>query len=229
MVDGAPDDDVDGEVDGEVDGDFDDESDGDFDDESEELQAKRPLSSRITRATLIAIAPFALVLAAILVLTLSAVLWVTSPQWGGGTEAGPHRNVGVVPTTSNVAAEATISPVRIEIPQLKAIAPIIKVTTLPGRELDVPQDPAVVGWWKDGARPGAKTGTAILDGHINYKGQSGVLGKIGSLNPGDDVYVYGFGPAGKNKKAAFRLHFKITGVRTYNKQALPYAEIFDQN
>jgi len=204
-------------------------SDDDFDDLDEPVPAERSRRARITRATLITMAPFGLVVLAIAVLTSSALLWVTSPQWGGGDEPGTQRrNVGVVPVTPGAVAAATIAPVRIEIPALKAVAPIINVEVLPGRELDVPQDPMVVGWWKGGARPGARTGTAILDGHINYKGQSGVLGKIGTLNPGDDVYVYGFGPNGKNKKTAFRLHFVITGVRTYNKQALPYAEIFDQ-
>src|SRR5207302_1974700 len=56
----------------------------------DEAPAARSLPFRISRATAIAMAPFALVLAAILVLTTSALLWVTSPQWGGGTEAGPR-------------------------------------------------------------------------------------------------------------------------------------------
>jgi len=81
----------------------------------------------------------------------------------------------------------------------------------------------VVGWWGGGAKPGARQGTAILAGHINYAGVTGELAKIGSLDPGDTVYVYG-----RRAGHEVRLKFLITGVRTYDKTALPYQEIFDQ-
>ena len=80
-----------------------------------------------------------------------------------------------------------------------------------------------MGWWRYGAKPGAAKGTAILDGHINYAGVEGVLSRIGTLNPGDIVYIYGL----DNGKQTV-LTFKITGVRTYDKTALPYKEIFNQ-
>ena len=53
----------------------------------------------------------------------------------------------------------------------------------------------------------------------------GALGRIGDLNPGDIVYIYG---VGRDKKRG-RLRLKITGVRTYSKKALPFAEFFDQS
>ncbi len=65
--------------------------------------------------------------------------------------------------------------------------------------------------------------TAILDGHVNYKGVDGVLARIGSLDPGDTVYITGLHNGKKT-----RVKFTITGVRTYHKTALPYREIFDQ-
>jgi sortase family protein len=115
-----------------------------------------------------------------------------------------------------------VSPHSIEIPKLAARAPIVKVGTR-DRELDIPLDPKIVGWWDGGARPGARTGTAILAGHINFSGVSGVLARIGTLDPGDTVYVTGVHHAKK-----VRLKFRITGVRTYHKTALPYRQIFDQ-
>ena len=39
------------------------------------------------------------------------------------------------------------------------------------RELDIPLNPKIVGWWDGGARPGDRRGTAILAGHINYSGR----------------------------------------------------------
>ncbi len=98
------------------------------------------------------------------------------------------RNVGEVPTKAGVDVPF-VAPNRIVIPAIKAVAPIVKVGTLPGRELEIPLNPKVVGWWKHGAMPGAKRGTAILAGHINYAGVAGTMAKIGTLDPGDAVYV----------------------------------------
>ena len=173
--------------------------------------------------------PFVMVVGAIIVLAVAGIVWVTSPYWNEKVITAAPRNVGVVPvvapTGPAVAPVSYISPYRIEIPKLGAAAPIVNVGVGNNSELDVPLNPKVVGWWKDGAKPGAGKGTAILDGHINYAGVQGVLAQIGTLNPGDQIYVYGFLPG--NKKT--RLTFTITGVRTYNKQRLPYQQIFDQS
>ena len=176
--------------------------------------------------------PFVCVLAAIAAVTASGIDWVTSPFWGHQVIAGPApaRNVGVIPVSpwsGTVLAKPValvLSPNRIEIPALKTEAPILAVGD-DNRELNIPLDPKVAGWWKGGAEPGAATGTAIIAGHINYAGVQGALGRIGELNPGDTVYIYG---VGRDKKQG-RLRLKITGVRTYSKKALPFAEIFDQS
>lgn len=167
--------------------------------------------------------PLLCVLTAIIALAGSALTWVVSPDRGGGHHStAPPRNVGRVPTVAGSLA-AFVSPSGIEIPRLHAKAPIVNVRTLPSGSLEVPLDPKIVGWWNGGAKPGAKKGTAILDGHVNYSGVDGVLSRIGSLNPGDTVYVTGLHNGKKT-----RVKFVITGVRTYHKTALPYKQIFDQ-
>ena len=168
--------------------------------------------------------PFLCVLVAILALAGSALTWVISPNWGGGQHVttAKARNVGRVPTARGALA-AFISPNMIEIPRLDAKAPIVTVSTLPDGSLDVPLNPKTVGWWNGGAKPGAAKGTAILDGHVNYNGVDGVLSRIGALDPGDTVYIDGLHNGKKT-----RVKFKITGVRTYHKTALPYKQIFDQ-
>jgi hypothetical protein len=163
------------------------------------------------------------VLAAIAAIAASGITWVLSPNWGQRAVTAQGRNVGEVPTAPGVLAAAFVSPNMIEIPKLNARSPIVDVYTLPGGELDVPKNPQVVGWWAPGAKPGARTGTAILAGHINYHGVAGSLARIGTLDPGDTVYVDGV----HNGKRT-RVKFAITGVRTYDKKALPYKEIFDQ-
>jgi hypothetical protein len=172
--------------------------------------------------------PFACAIAAVMMVALAAITWVTSPFWGHNPQA-PARNVGVIPTTvptpgrAQVVA-AIVSPSRIEIPKLKANAPIVRVGTTPDGELEVPPDPHAVGWWQYGAKPGAATGTAIFAGHVNYGGVTGSMAQIGRLNPGDEVDVFGK----QNARDRHELKFKVTGVRTYHKTRLPYKQIFDQ-
>jgi hypothetical protein len=170
--------------------------------------------------------PFACLIAAMMLVAVAGMTWVTSPYWGHNPQA-KARNVGVIPTAPPPMASPVaeiVSPNRIEIPKLKANAPIVKVGTTPDGELEVPIDPKKVGWWQYGAKPGAKVGTAILAGHINYAGVTGSMAQIGKLNPGDEVDVYGT----QNASGQHEVRFTVTGVRTYHKTALPYKQIFDQ-
>lgn len=171
--------------------------------------------------------PFACAIAAVMTVALAGITWVSSPEWGRNPVAHA-RNVGHVPTLTALGSPSAvadiISPNRIVIPKIHAQAPIVPVGTTPDGELDVPLDPRTVGWWRYGAKPGATVGTAILAGHINYAGVTGSMAKIGRLNPGDEVYVFGR----QNANAKHEVRFRVTGVRTYHKTHLPYRQIFDQ-
>lgn len=167
--------------------------------------------------------PFACAILTVMVVGFASLTWITSPYWGRNNAPAQSRNVGEVPVARGRLVAALLSPNRIEIPKLKAQAPIVKVSTTPDGELEIPQNPKVVGWWSPGAKPGARKGTAIFAGHINYAGVTGTLADIGTLDPGDEVDV--FGQHGGKKS---EVKFKITGVRTYHKTRLPYKQIFDQ-
>ncbi len=187
----------------------------------EHTKPDEPLPPRPRVSKLTGWVPFALVVCAIMAVAGAGIDWVVTPHGSGVTMAAP-RNVGVVPTNAKAAA-VLVDPNMIEIPRLSAKASVVNVNTLATGELDVPLNPKVVGWWDGGARPGAPTGTAILDGHINYAGVEGVLSKINTLNPGDVVFVDGTYDGQQTQ-----VKFTITGVQTYSKTALPYAQIFDQ-
>jgi len=195
-----------------------------------------PASKRAADARVLAVleytgwVPFACAIAAVMMVALAGITWVTSPYWGHNVQARA-RNVGVIPTTvssppasAQVIAADIVAPNRIVIPKLKANAPIVKVGTTTDGELEVPPNPHTVGWWQYGAKPGATTGTAILAGHVNYAGVSGSMAQIGKLSPGDEVDVFGR----QNADNRHEVKFKVTGVRTYHKTRLPYKQIFDQ-
>jgi hypothetical protein len=195
--------------------------------ESDGTESGAPSLAR--RAALIGGVPFLLVVIAIVLVAGSAITWVTSPNWGKSNAAAPARDIGVVPTNPTSAVPPVtqvvynLDPNRIEIPKLHADAPIQTMGEVK-RELDIPLNPKIVGWWNGGAHPGASTGTAVLAGHINYAGVTGELAKIGTLDPGDHVFVSGF-----REGKLTRLEFVVNAVRTYRKTALPFEEIFNQN
>lgn len=167
--------------------------------------------------------PFAFVVVAVLIASIAGLAWNTSPYYGrNDTVAAASPVVQPVPTATGTSGVA-LAPTRIEIPRLKANAPIVQVATTADRELEIPENPKVVGWWSPGAKPGATVGTAVLAGHINFKGVDGTLAKIGKLRNGDLVDVFG-----KYNASAKKVTFRVTAVRTYHKKALPYHEIFDQ-
>jgi hypothetical protein len=183
--------------------------------------------------------PFACAIASLVAVAFAGITWLTSPYWGHNAQA-KARNVGSIPTRSAPPGTAgrsggrtsgpspvadIVAPNRIEIPKLRANAPIVDVGTTPDGEMEIPTDPAKVGWWQYGAKPGAGEGTAILAGHINFHGVTGSMAEIGKLDPGDEVDVYGK----QNVDQQHLVRFAVTGVRTYHKTALPYRELFDQH
>jgi hypothetical protein len=176
--------------------------------------------------------PFGCAIGVFIMVAVAGLTWTTSPYWGRGNAQAKARDVGVIPTKGGTlkdrpaaaAAAAHLSPNRVEIPRLNEQAQIVKVGTMSDGQLDVPLNPRVVGWWSPGAKPGAKKGTAIFAGHINYSGVTGALAEIGTLNPGDTVLVFG-----KHHHKRTELTFSVTGVRTYHKTGLPYRQIFDQH
>jgi hypothetical protein len=188
-------------------------------------RSPRPATSRLAPAR-IGILPLACVLGVLVILGVAGLTWNVSPYYGRANSVAPKtKDVGSVPVqASPVAATLALSPNRIAIPRLKATAPVVDVGTTSNGELEVPENPKVVGWWSPGAKPGAAKGTAILAGHINFAGVNGTLARIGVLKPGDEVDIYGTHNADGKKM----VKFAITGVRTYHKTALPYKQIFDQ-
>lgn len=78
-------------------------------------------------------------------------------------------------------------PNRIVIPVLGVDVRVVPIGLTGGR-LIPPSDPQVVGWWKDGAVPGAARGTAILTGHSVSTG-GGAFNDLKDLRPGDVITI----------------------------------------
>lgn len=110
-------------------------------------------------------------------------------------------------------------PVRLLVPELEVDAPVVPITA-PGGVLLPPGDPQTLGWWRDGARPGARHGGALITGHTVHTG-GGAFDDLETLTPGDMVKV-------RTRRGV--IEYAVTHVRIYRKASLAQhaAEVFSQ-
>jgi LPXTG-site transpeptidase (sortase) family protein len=162
------------------------------------------------------------------------------------TAAGPSSTSTATPTTSAVPAQpaqpsskATTAPRTTRPPEILSTAPVrpgnpVKVT-VPGLGISAkvlgiharggtlipPSNPRLVGWWSDGAQPGAAKGSAIITGHTVHDG-GGAFDDLDELAAGDAVTV----TTGRGA-----VNYVVTSVTTYRKKALAKqaAQLFDQS
>jgi predicted outer membrane protein len=97
------------------------------------------------------------------------------------------------PGKSQAAAEAAGAgaPLMIALPSIEVTALVAPVGVSQGN-LQVPDDPAQVGWWVRSAQAGARTGSVIIDGHVDTEHRGlGALYRmgIGDLRVGDRIVV----------------------------------------
>lgn len=93
----------------------------------------------------------------------------------------------IIPT--DAAPVQVAEPAGIEIPTIDVhAAGITNLVTDAHGAMEIPADPAVVGWYPLGPAPG-EVGPAILTGHVNYGGTPGVFARLHELKPGDRVTV----------------------------------------
>lgn len=113
-------------------------------------------------------------------------------------------------------------PVLMELPSLDLAARIAPVSVAAGGNLRVPEDPAVLGWWRSGARPGDDRGSIVIDGHVDSATQGlGTFAHLRELELGDPVLT---------ESAAGELRrYWVTGRRQFPKETLPADDVFSQH
>lgn len=131
-------------------------------------------------------------------------------------------------------ADTTPAPVAAPIPPPPLVAPplgvvlvdeglsaeVMAVGVNPGGDLQLPEDPATVGWWAAGAVPGASAGNVVLAGHIDSAERGvGVFAALLRAEADDAVEL---------TSTDGTVHrYRVVARRSYPKAALP-AELFDQ-
>ncbi|GCD89118.1 class F sortase [Nocardioides sp. LS1] len=110
------------------------------------------------------------------------------PAKSAGPGQPPSASASVAPVAEATRARwVPGAPRRVVIPRLGVRAPVVPVKA-PGGTLTPPSDPQVLGWWADGARPGAARGSALVTGHTVHTG-GGALDDLETMRHGDRVSV----------------------------------------
>lgn len=137
-----------------------------------------------------------LVTAGLLLVVTGAVNWwqeapapgpvTTDTELTDTTTTPPYQEVvsGPLPMEKRAAWEPG-APERLLVSALRIDAPVVPIRA-PGGVLTPPADPQVLGWWADGARPGARRGSALVTGHTVSSG-GGAMDHLEDLATGDRV------------------------------------------
>jgi hypothetical protein len=77
----------------------------------------------------------------------------------------------------------------------------------------------VLGWWRDGGRPGSGRGTVVIDGHVDTRLQGpGALYRLREMPLGAVIEL---------RDASGDQRYVVRAVHSYPKAALP-SELFDR-
>ncbi|TFV50491.1 class F sortase [Blastococcus sp. TF02A-35] len=144
----------------------------------------------------------------------------------GGVEAGgrsrtPARGLrGIVAALTAAAARAEAqpaAPVRLRLPSLGVDAGLAGAGLDATGALVPPADPATVGWFTGGPRPG-ETGPAVVTGHVDWAGRPGTLHRLGAVVVGEEVLV--------DRADGSTVGFRVTAVDRYAKAAFPTEKVY---
>lgn len=95
-------------------------------------------------------------------------------------------------------------------------SPVVSVGSDAARNLEIPGDINTLGWWEDGAEPGAGEGFVVITGHATRNGTA-VANTWWSAEPGDEIVV---------ESDQGSLTYRVVSRKTYDREEVPLARWF---
>jgi LPXTG-site transpeptidase (sortase) family protein len=143
---------------------------------------------------------------------------VVPGRTSSGSTAQPTTRPTTQPTTPQDTPPAEVlsttpvrsgDPISLSVPSLGVSARVLSIRAR-GGSLIPPSNPRLVGWWSDGARPGATKGSAIITGHTVHTG-GGAFDDLDRMGAGDGVSV---------TTRHGTIKYVVTSVTIYRKKTL---------
>lgn len=128
---------------------------------------------------------------------------------GPSASEQPRRERRPERDSSDDTSSRTGGPRSLVIPTLGVDSAIVPITA-PGGRLTPPHDAQQLGWWSDGAEPGAEQGSALVTGHTLSSG-SGALQDLETMVPGDLMTV---------RTAEGSIDYRVQEVEVFSKGAV---------
>jgi hypothetical protein len=118
------------------------------------------------------------------------------------------------------APEDVEPPRRVSLPGVGIDMPIVATGVRRDGQMELPDDPREIGWYRFGALPGDDRGSAVLGGHVDSQRYGvGPLARLADAQRGDRIVVTG--------ADGERLRYRVTSVERISKAALPTDRLFD--
>jgi sortase (surface protein transpeptidase) len=117
----------------------------------------------------------------------------------------------------HAAPMRSVRPVSIAIPALRVEAPVVRLGVDSSQGLEVPSDPAVAGWYRESAAPGA-AGASVIAGHVTWRQEPAVFFDLGDLRPGQRVHL--------RREDGSTAIFAITKIEQYAKDEFPTDRVY---
>lgn len=122
-----------------------------------------------------------------------------------------------VPTPVPTAPSVGAAPARVSIPAISIDEPLIDLGIQASGEMEAPANPADVGWFAGGGRPGG-VGPTVIAAHVNDGPGPGAFVRLNELVPGDTVDVTDINGQ--------TFSYVVIEVADYDKAQFPTARVF---
>ena len=116
-----------------------------------------------------------------------------------------------------LAPTARRAPVSVSVPAIGATGPVTPIGVDDAGELDVPADATTLGWYRNGPSPG-EMGSAVIVGHVDFRGQWGTFGRLAEVGLGSPIAVA--------LDDGSQVTFVVVNVYRVPKPELPTAALF---
>lgn len=136
-----------------------------------------------------------------------------APDAGGSSSTVGRADASLAARTARGARP----PTRVRVPALGLHAVVRPVGVDGGRQMRLPDDPRVLGWYRFGPGPGDR-GSVVVAGHVDSRRFGvGPLAELQAIGVGDRVEV----ATGRDGTRSYR----VDSIERFDRQALP-AEVF---
>lgn len=150
-----------------------------------------------------------------------AVEMTPSPAPTVSASAPAPAPVVQVPTTSAAlpGPQTVVAPQRLSIPDLGVDMPVVDVGVEDNGQMELPEDPAVAGWYRYGPGANHAAGNQMVAAHVDAVGYPiGPLAQLRDVGVGADVVVTGSDGSART--------YRIESLTYYEKATLPVADLF---